>query len=146
MLHIHYDPTDGKIVGWETGTENALAMDGLRVLYSQLDTPPDPKKHKVDLATLNVVEMSAAEKAEASAPTDVELRQAVFRALQASDHMMLLDRDDIPQQKLASWKQYRKALRDLSKGSPAPTTAQMVAAWPADPDGNDAIAHLRKQK
>jgi hypothetical protein len=146
MMHVHYRQVDGEIVGWETGTLDPTPIgEGTAILYAQLERAPDPLAHKVDVATLEIVEKSAAEKSAAVAPTKRDLETAIFRTLQSTDHTMLPDRDDIAPQTLVAWKAYRKALRNLSKGNPAPTPDAMVAAWPLDPNGNDAIAHLRNR-
>lgn len=145
MMHIHYRPDDGEIVGWETGTVQPVGPDGTRTIAVQIVGLPDPAKEKIDPSTLVIVEKTSLEKAQALQPTERELKQAVFAALSATDHMMLPDRDDILPQDRAKWAAYRKSLRDLSKGDPRPNAAAMIVAWPLDPDGKDAIENLRNR-
>jgi hypothetical protein len=142
MMYLHYDPASGAIVGWETGSSDPAGVNGSAVLALELERPPDPLLYRVDTESLAIVEMSAAEQAAASMPTTDEIKRAIFAALAASDHFMLPDRDDIAPQRLAAWIAYRKRLRNLRNLADA---AAMINAWPIDPDGNDAIAHLRKR-
>lgn len=144
-MHIHYCPDDGEIVGWETGTVRPVGPDGTRTISVQIVGLPDPAKEKIDPSTLAIVEKTSLEKTQALQPTDRELKQAVFAALSATDHMMLLDRDDIAPQDRAKWVAYRKSLRDLSKGDPRPNVDEMISNWPLDPNGSDAIENLRNR-
>jgi hypothetical protein len=146
MINIYYRPDDGEIFGWSTGSVDAAAPDGLSLIafdVDELDGPPNSKTQKIDGGKL--VEKNAAEKARALIPTETEIRQAVYAALSASDHLMLPDRDDISEETRAAWVKYRKALRGLSKGSPSPTVSDMIANFPVQPDGTDPIADWRKR-
>lgn len=144
-MYIHYRPSDGEIFGWETGTVEPVSQNGMSIALVELDAPPDPFRQKIDAVSFTIVEKTAAEKTQSAQPTIDELKQAIFSELSATDNVMMPDRDDISPQDRVKWVTYRKALRDLSKGDPKPTSAEMVAAWPFDPDGNDTIANLRNR-
>lgn len=145
IVYIHYDPRDGEIVGWQTGGGEPVPIsEDYRLLYAE--NLPDPKRQKIDVATLVMVDKTADEIVAALAPTEHEIRSAVFRTLQATDFLMLPDQDYLTPQKLAAWIAYRKTLRDLSKHDPPLTPAGVLKAWPLDPNGVDAVAHLRDRK
>lgn len=145
MMYIHYRSLDGEIFGWETGTVNPVGLNGMSIATVELDRPPDPFKQKIDTASSTIIEKTASEKAQSAQPTIDELKQAIFSELCATDNTMMPDRDDISPQDRNKWVAYRKALRDLSKGDPKPTSVEMVAAWPLDPTGKDAIEKLRNR-
>lgn len=145
-MHIIYDPVSGEIDGWVTGAIADVAVpDGMSVIAVDLDDAPDPKTEKIDTVTLLLVAKNATEQVAANVVTEREVQVAIFVALSSSDSKMLPDRDDISPQDRNKWVMYRKTLRDLSKGDPRPTPAAMIAAWPLDPDGIDAIANLRNR-
>lgn len=144
MLNIHYDPTTGNIDGYDTDPDSP-ARPGLAVVWSRVDEIPNVKLYKVNTDTLWLVPKTVEEITEANRPTKAEVNGAVYVTLLASDVYMLPDYPVTPEVQ-DSWKVYRQALRDLSKGSPAPTADEMIAAWPLDPNGNDAIANLKERQ
>lgn len=146
-LHIHYIPATGEITCWDNGYREdgnmKSHMKGSIVLTKFFDeAPPDLKSKKIDTATSEIVDKTPAELASENLPTAQQVINAVYVELSATDKYVLPDFPITSQQQNA-WKSYRKALRDISKGNPAPTLATMIAAWPLDPNGNDAIPQLR---
>jgi hypothetical protein len=139
MIYVHYRSTDGEIDGYDTPFEPER-RPGCAILQSE--SVPDRKVQKIDLVTLQIRDKTPAERMAADTPTELDVKAAVHQALWLSDVFMLSDYPITQPQQLA-WTAYRKTLRDLSKGSPAPTPAAMIAAWPLDPNNNDAIAQLR---
>lgn len=130
-LNIHYLP-DGEIITWD----NAPPAHGeAGVLGSTISTVEirdfDPKTHKIDTATLEIVNKTDEEKAIALLPTLFEVQAKVFNELQNTDGFMAPDRP-MSADKRTAWATYRQALRDLSK---LPTPVDMMAAWPPKPAG-----------
>lgn len=128
ILSVAHDVTPRAVQGCKT-----LEVDSSSI---------DPSTMKVDLATLKVVNKTAAEIALAALPTLAEVQNAIVLHLHATDAFMMPDRP-LSDQVRDAWKVYRQTLRDLSKGSPAPSVADMIAAFPKRPDGLDTIGHLR---
>lgn len=145
MMYIHYRPSDGEIFGWETGTVEPVGLNGMSIVSVEMNVQPDSLTQKINVATLQIVGKTEVEKVQSLQPTINELKQKIFSELSATDNMMMPDRDDILPQDRIKWVAYRKALRDLSKGDPKPTSAEMVVAWPLDPTGKDAIENLRNR-
>lgn len=141
MIHIFYDPTTGKIDSFGSDA-NPAPRDGLSLAFSE--SHPDYITQKIDVATGRIVSKSDAEIAHENQPSMTEVRAAVELELWRSDKFVLQD-FPVSQDVCAAWMVYRKALRDLSKGDPRPTSAAMIAAWPLDPNGKDAITNLRNR-
>jgi hypothetical protein len=143
VLHLHYRTSDGEIVGHEN-TEVPVPQSGCDLLSVEIDHGQplhiDPAAMKIANGVL--VEKSAAEKTVALAPTATDVSRVVIVQLQATDAWMMPDRP-VSDDDRAQWVAYRKGLRELSKGDPAPSPAAMIAAFPERPDGFDAIGHLR---
>jgi hypothetical protein len=139
MLTVHYHKVTGEIVKWGTGDSDvAHSPDHAIARLDASTTPPvNPKRHRIDVASGKLVNLSAAEAALANLPTLLEVNAAIGRELHLTDQYMVPDRPVLNRQ---AWIEYRQALRDLSKlaGTPA-----MIAGWPLRHDGQDAIAHLR---
>lgn len=139
ILHVHHCPTSGAIIGWENSPAPSRYA-GYDVTTIDIEGAPDPKLHKIDIATGELVDLMPAERAVINQPTDLELRGMVFNELRVTDEMMLVDR---PVADREAWTTYRQALRDLSKGDPRPTAMHMLTAFPERPDGVDPAALLR---
>lgn len=140
MITLLYRVTDGEIVSVAHGVtpRDMPGCKTIEIAWSSID----PKLHKVDLATLDVVNKTAAEVALAAVPTLADVQNEIIRQLHSTDSFMMPDRP-LPDQARADWMAYRRALRDLSKGNPAPSAVDMIAAFPKRPDGVDALGHLR---
>lgn len=139
IVHIHYRGSDGEIFGFETGTSEPTPQPDMAIAIVDMDRFPDGALHKIDLATLDVVDKTHEERQLALAPKPEELTQAIASTLYATDGYMAPDRP-LSDEARAGWAAYRQMLRDLSK---LPTPAAMVAAWTPDPSGHDPIAHIR---
>lgn len=144
---VHYDPANGDIVGWETTDQprQQAGFEMVKAVYAgkPIDAQPDPDRQRIDLRTLYIVDRTPAEVAAAAEPTVLDVRCAVAAELSDSDIYIGLSDFPITPEKRATWVTYRQTLRDLSKGSPAPTAAEMLTAFPVRPDGVDAAAELR---
>jgi len=143
-VNIHYNITTGQILSWGTvdsdsATSHYAGCSVVNVAYGFID----PKADKIDPQTVKLAKWTAAEIAQALLPTTDEVARAVASELRNTDEYVLSDRDDLAPATIAAWKTYRKALRDLSKGTTPPTPAAMITAWPLDPNGNDTIPQLR---
>jgi hypothetical protein len=140
-INVHHDPITGRIIQVDN-SDTPFSRDGSDLLTLDVVNGafPDCNGHKVDLQSKTIIEIPMVERLQ-----DHDVKSAIWSELNNTDHLMLPDRDDIAPQTLVAWKAYRQALRDLSKGSPAPTPAAMIAAWPVGPDGNDAIPDLRSR-
>jgi hypothetical protein len=146
-LWIHYHPLSGKIVGWEN-TDAPYDLEGFSVTRISLSSddgwaPPNPKLKRVDVSTLQLIDLTAEEIAEANAPTLIEIQGAIANELNETDLYTNISDFPISDEQRTAWVVYRKALRDLSKGEPRPTPVQMLSAFPVRPDGRDAAAVLR---
>lgn len=142
IVNVYYDPATGTIDGYDTCAD-AIAREGLDVITVEVTKIPDRKMEKV--VGSEIVPMTTQEQLELNKPARWEVDGAVARELAATDKLVLPDRDDISAEDRAAWVAYRKALRDLSKGSPAPSVVEMMQAWPLAPTGDDAIADLRSR-
>jgi hypothetical protein len=136
-FYIHYRATDGEILGHELTTVPST-LDGLERVQVE-PVHPDPKLHKVDTATLQMVDKTEAERKAALLPTDHEVKSAIFYELRATDSEIVSDRPTAGDT-VQSWKTYRQALRDISKQA---TPTAMIQAWPTRPDGTDVASILR---
>jgi hypothetical protein len=153
-LWVHYRPSDGTIVGWETGPSaypEPGAIAAPAVYHGEIMLqPPDHRRQRVDLATLEVTDLTVREIAALNAPTMFEIRGIVAAELLDTDVYALPDLP-ISMPIRAQWTSYRQTLRDLSKPHEIddpqrrPTPSEMIAAWPARPDGVDPIASIRKR-
>jgi hypothetical protein len=135
---IYYRDSDGEIFGWTTGAD-PRAPAGLQLI--ELDAPIviDPATQKVDPATGEVVDKTAAETAAFRRPTLRDVAVAVFRELLRTDHLMIADYPMSGGERHA-WTVYRQTLREL-----AGDVAQRINAWPTAPDGLDPITDLRER-
>lgn len=144
-IHIHYRASDGEIFGYE----NSEKPDGVAGLeYVTLDAPegqqhiiPDSMLHKIDLATLSLIDKTDAQRKLARNPpiTIAEMEAAIRSELRATDSYVVYDRP-LTVERRAAWFAYRQMLRDLSD---LPSVDAMMAVWTLDPNGNDAIAAIR---
>lgn len=132
-IHIHYRPSDGQIFGFENTLQptpqpdceiiSIIVPDGKHII-------PDSKQYKIDITTLELIEKSPKEQADANIPTAFEIRNRIASELQRTDQYMMPDRPMNSDTRNA-WVIYRQALRDLSKLA---TPIEMVNAWPLRPD------------
>lgn len=140
FMHIHYRASDGEILGYEN-TQEPERQPGMETVTVG-HAIPNPMLHKIDLATLQLIDKTQAERELAMRPPPVsidEIRTAINTALCASDAYMMPDRP-ISEATRSAWVAYRQMLRDLSG---TPTASEMIKAWTLDPNGNDAIPDLR---
>lgn len=133
QIHIHYNPTDGEIVGFEN-TLNPTKQPGCEIATVEVPNGehiiPDRKIHKIDLKTLNLIYKSPDERESVdSILTEAFVTQKIAAELQNTDQYMMPDRP-LSKEVRESWVVYRQALRDLSK-LPAP---ERLAAWPTRPN------------
>lgn len=142
-LNIHYSALTGRIIAWDSAhrpdNETRSHLDGLCIVKVDGYPTIDFARHKIDLKTLKLIEMSDAEKANARLPSDIEVRCAIEAELSRTDSFAVPDRP-LTDNERGAWKVYRQVLRELSQMAPP---AQMVKAWPIRPDGADAISDLR---
>lgn len=138
-LHIHYRPSDGEILAWETSEVPGNADGCERLVVEDHAGGIDPKKQKIDVASLALVDKTEEENRSALVPTEHAVKSAIFRELQHTDSFVLLDRPMDDELK-TRWRSYRQTLRDLSK---LETPLAMIEAWPTRPDGSDAVKQLR---
>jgi hypothetical protein len=144
-IHIYYDAITGEIDGIDNGSF-PIDRAGKKTLLLQVDKIPDRRTDKIDINSLFIVPKTATEIKEFDRPTKFDVDAAVYDALKTSDAFVLPDYP-ITQQQRDAWIIYRQKLRDISKGNPRPNAAQMIEAWPLDdPNGTDAVAHLRNRK
>jgi hypothetical protein len=136
-FYIHYRANDGEILGHELTTVPSK-LDGLERVHVE-PVHPDPKLHKVDTTTFQVVDKTESERTFALIPTDNEVKSAIFYELRATDSEIVSDRPTAGDT-VQAWKTYRQVLRDLSKLA---TPAAMIQAWPTRPDGTDVASILR---
>lgn len=144
VINIHYRLSDGEICGWETGTPTA--RPGLKITSVVVDAGyhcvPDPKLHKIDTTTHELIDKTPEEIALAIMPTLIDVQQTVAMQLSGTDQYMMPDRP-LNDDTRAAWSVYRQALRDLNKGNPAPTIIDMINNFPSRPDGFNVSAALR---
>lgn len=153
LWHIYFRPTDGEICGW---CNSPVPEVPAGLLVSTIDVPdgahfwPDPKLHKIDLVTHELIDKSPEEQALANAVTIHEVNSVIYTQLKNSDEVVVPDRP-LSDVKRAAWVTYRQALRDLSKPHDTddptrrPTPADMIRAWPMHPSGIDPIPSLRER-
>lgn len=147
-INVYYRPADGEIHSWDNGLP--VEKPGLSVTRILLPDghsfSPDVAVHRVDPETGDLVDKTPLEREIVARPTIDEIRAARLAALSVSDAMMLSDRD-LSENAFAAWRDYRKALRDLTKDASgrARTAMEMFDAFPVAPDGTDAVWLFRKR-
>lgn len=138
MINVHYRTTDGEIFGFDNSL-SPIKQNGCEI--ASFEISPNPKTQKIDLATLQLIEKTAAEQELVNQPTLVDVQSTIFKQLSDTDSFMLPDRP-LSIEIRAAWVTYRQALRDLSK---LDGPAAMVQAWPTRPDNVDPLLYtLRK--
>ena len=142
-LWVHYRLSDGVIVGWENSPQHCIDIAGIGSVAIPVATDPDHKKQKIDLASLQIVDMTPQEMAAANAPTREEVRALVSTELSDSDLYFSVSDYPMSDAMKADWLDYRRQLRDLSKNYSTPS--EMVLNWPPRPDGIDAAQSLRER-
>ena len=131
---VHFHKRTGRISAWGNGDSEASHFpDHDIVRFDDEAVVIDPRRHKIDVASLAVVEQTRAEMIDAMR---LDVTNAIAAELAATDGYMVPDRPLTEQQRDA-WTAYRQALRDLRGDAEA-----MVSAWPFRPDGTDAAANL----
>jgi len=146
---IYYDPSNGEIVGQEyphwMRDQNERRDNALFLPMAEFRGITN-RTHRVDLATMTLVEMTDAEKRRADRPTMHEIRSAIHSQLLDTDKTQLPDfevgGEKLTDEQRAAWVAYRSALRRLSDLN---DPSAMVQAWPIRPDGADPIAPLRSR-
>lgn len=145
-VEVYFRVSDGEILGWVTGGSADPRPD---CSIASVEGPdrgeiiPDPKRQKIDLDTLRIVEKSPAEISMALMPALIEMTQLVYGELLSTDCFMLPD-FPISEEARRHWRAYRQSLRELSRCA---SPYEMLLAWPTRPDGVDPSAslHLRMQ-
>lgn len=118
--------------------------DDLPVSHGWIEVPFDtsfsPKTHKVvGRGKPRLVAMSDAEQARMDAPTMDEVKALIAGCLAQSDRTQVPD-FPISDAAREAWREWRQALRDLSKNHA--TAADMIRAFPVDPNGENHASHL----
>lgn len=148
--HLLYRTETGAIFGVETSPSKVLPAGWGSISVDDQGVLPTSKTHRIDVTTDPhvMVELTAAERADADKPSDIEVVARIAQELAGTDQFMVPDRPITGDQRSA-WTAYRQELRDLSKADLARgrvrTTVEMVQDWPVRPDGTDPIAHLRSR-
>ncbi|MEY9158228.1 phage tail assembly chaperone [Bradyrhizobium japonicum] len=142
-MNIHYNVTTGQIMSYGFGADHGDGFEtshfeGCKVLivdHQAIDT----KTQMVDPVSLAIVD-----KTEPDSQPDrmIDVVVAVRRELADTDKFVLPD-FPISETARAAWVDYRKALRDSSKGRATP--ADVLAVIPLRPDGVDGFEWLRSQ-
>ncbi|UPT99383.1 phage tail assembly chaperone [Bradyrhizobium barranii subsp. apii] len=138
-MNIHYNVTTGQIMSHGSAAYECCSdsyLPGCKVLMRDYDSI-DPKTEKIDLVLLEKVP-----KTEPDPFPMFDVKAAVCRELADTDKFVLPD-FPISETERAAWIDYRKALRDASKGND--TAAAMLAAIPSRPDGLDGFEWPRSQ-
>jgi hypothetical protein len=138
MIIIHYHEDTGRIAAWGSADAEHSFLPHHRIIRFDGDFPINPKRQKI--SNDEIVDVPASELEAWNMPLLGEVAALIENTLSATDQYMVPDRN-VPN--VNEWKTYRQALRDLSK---LPTVSQMIASWPLDPNGVDAVAHLRNRK
>ncbi|MET4199056.1 hypothetical protein ABIA95_003056 [Bradyrhizobium sp. LA8.1] len=142
-MNIHYNVTTGQIMSYGYGADHGDGFEtshfeGCKVLIVDNQTI-DAKTQMVDPVSLAIVDKTEPD----PDPFAIwQVKAAVRQELIDTDYL-LLPHAPVSETDLPAWVNYRKALRDSSKGND--TAAAMLAAVPARPDGIDALAWLREQ-
>jgi hypothetical protein len=139
MFVVHYHNQTGRVAVWgNADAENSFLPDHSVIRFEEYHDI-DPNRQKI--ANGEIVDISENELNAWNAPLQGEVEAAVQMELSRTDQFMMPDRD-LPNRN--DWIAYRKMLRDLSKRGLTP--AGMLAEWPIDPNGVNAVAHLRNRK
>lgn len=141
-MNIHYNTTTGQIMSYGFGADCECCSDsyfpGCKVLMRDYDSI-DPKTEKIDIVLLEKVPKAEPD----SDPFAIwQVKAAVRQELIDTDYF-LLPHAPISEADLPAWIEYRKALRDSSKGRTTP--ADVLAVIPLRPDGVDGFEWLRSQ-
>lgn len=142
-MNIHYNVTTEQIMSYGYGADHGDGFEdshfpGCKVAIIP-DQPIDARTQRFDVATWKVVDKETPD----SDPFPMfEVRGAVARELAETDKFVLPD-FPIVETERAAWIDYRKMLRDSSKGRTTP--AEMLAVIPARPDGADVFVWLRSR-
>ncbi|MET4208544.1 hypothetical protein [Bradyrhizobium sp. LA2.1] len=142
-MNIHYNVTTGQIMSYGYGADHGDGFEtshfeGCKVLIVDNQTI-DAKTQMVDPVSLAIVDKTEPD----PDPFAIwQVKAAVRQELIDTDYL-LLPHAPVSETDLPAWVNYRKALRDSSKGND--TAAAMLAAVPARPNGIDALAWLREQ-
>lgn len=134
-LRLYYRES-GQIWGYDSGAAGDPPMypDAVFLMVPR-DEAPDRRTHVVDIKTQTTRPMTAQERQRFNCPTAWDLTNFREVELQNTDW-----REGKPGQE--AWTAYRQALRDITKaGGPL----EMLQAWPARPDGTDAVAHFKSE-
>ncbi|MDI3559561.1 phage tail assembly chaperone [Bradyrhizobium sp. Arg816] len=142
-MNIHYDETTGQIMSYGYGADHGDGFEtshfeGCKVLIVD-NQSIDARTQMIDPVTLAIVA-----KTEPDPEPDgmIDVVVAVRRELADTDRFVLLD-FPISDASRAAWIDYRRALRDSSKGRATP--ADVLAAIPPRPDGADVFGWLRSR-
>lgn len=137
MFVVHYHKETGTIraFGNDDGSTESFAGPeyGLTVFDEWHDL--DPTKHKINVATGNIVKRSKTERAASRLPI---IKAAIANELAATDQYAVADRP-LSDAEREAWRTYRQALRDLTGSADA-----MIKAWPRRPDGVNPAEYLNK--
>jgi hypothetical protein len=141
MFVVHYHKLTGKISAWGNGDSEQSHFPDHEIVRFDEEFLIDPKTEKFDLSTFRLVPRTLADRNDEIL---IDLKARIQIELENTAAYMLVDAELTPQQ-LEDWKTYRRTLRSLFKAPPN-SAAEMLASWPIDPNGVDAVAHLRNRK
>ncbi|MEY9744303.1 hypothetical protein ABIF65_003677 [Bradyrhizobium japonicum] len=134
-MNIHYNGTTGQIMSYGFGADHGDGFEdshfpGCKVAIIP-DQPIDARTQRFDAGTWKVVDKDVPDP-----PPDRmwQVRGAVISELTETDRFVLPD-FPISETARAAWVDYRKALRDSSKGRATP--ADVLSVIPSRPDGVD---------
>ena len=132
VVHFHKDT--GRISAWGNGdSDESHFLDHDIVRFADDAMIIDPRRDKIDVASLAVVSLSVDEMLE---DMQRDVTNAIAAELDLTDRYKEPDRP-LTEQHREAWKSYRQALCELNGDAEA-----MIAAWPFRPDGSDAAAGL----
>ena len=138
MFAIHYHKRTGEIRQWghDDGSLDSFAGPQYAIALFDEWQNIDPLRQRIDVDQLTIVRRTRAERGEAMR---LDVVNSIANELAATDAFMMPDRP-MKKEHRELWRDYRQALRELS-GS----VEDILADWPARPDGIDAAQFLRDQ-
>lgn len=137
MHWLFYDLETGLCNGWAQSLIEPVPPAGCGVIASDKGAGFDHVNFKV--VNGRVRELTPKQKRERFAPTIDEVKALISGCLAQSDRTQVPDfpiSDDVRK----AWRTWRQAIRDLSKQHAA--AADMIRAFPADPNGVVHASHL----
>jgi hypothetical protein len=141
MFVVHYHKVTGKISAWGNGNSEHSHFPDHEIVRFAEEFVIDPKTQKFDLTTFRLVPRTLDDQNDELL---IDIKARIQIELENTAAYMLVDAD-ITSQELEAWKTYRKILRAMLK-APFDRAVEMIARWPLDPNGVDAVVNLRNIK